>query len=284
MQEAGGYTAIKESIRNIGLKEPLVVYKDKDAYFLCDGYNRLTAINELSDRDQLPASVDVKSIRCILIPKDTKNIIRYMTDIRQDLEPSLKAECIKKLFDRGVTRKDIAKMCGYSTNTIRNWLLVSRLIKPLQDLMDAGKLPVDAAIPISPLTEAGQHHLLNKIKDWKTIRRDEIRSLVASFSNKHYRLSKEERVELGKKLKVESPKEKQSVSEKKTLTKSLHKFTIERDYIETETRLLRTKTRKLVAWIERIFRAQEVKHYIQSNHKDAYNDLHNIVEVELGRK
>jgi len=284
LQESGGYTAIKESIRNIGLKEPLVVYKDNDIYFLCDGYNRLTAINELRDANQLPSNLDMDNIQCILIPKEIKNIIRYMTDIRQDLEPSLKAKCIRQLSDREVTRKDIAKMCGYSVNTIRNWLLVSRLIKPLQDMMDTGKLPVDTAVPISPLTEDGQYHLFNKIKDWKVIRRDEIRGIVAGFPSRYYKLSKEERVELGNKLKTSSIKEKQSISERKTLSKTLHKLSIEHDYIEEELRLLRTKVRKLVAWIEKIFRTEAIKNYIMSNHQDVFSDLRDIAEVELGRK
>lgn len=284
LKESGGFTAIKESIKNIGLKEPLVVYKDKDSYFLCDGYSRLEAIRELDDSGNLPSGLDTESIPCVVIPKEKKNAIRIATDVRQDLLPSQKAKCIKQLFDRDVSRQAIAKMCGYSVNTIRNWLLVSRLIEPLQEKMDTGEMPVDCAVSISPLTESGQYHLLNKIKGWKVIRRDEIRNLVATFSSKYFRLEKEARLALGKKMKVSSIKEKQSLSEKKNLTKSLHRLTIERGYIEEETKRLRTQITMLVAWIEKIFRTSEVKHYIQKNHPTVFDDFNTILEVELGRR
>jgi len=283
-QESGGFGAIKESIKNVGLKEPLVVYKDKDAYFLCDGYNRKTAIEELSDAGELPANLDVDSIKCIVVPKDAKNIVRYMTDIRQDLPPSLKAEKIRELFDMGMSRKDIARMCGYSVNTIRNWLNVSRLLKPLQNLMDKDKLPVDSAVAISPLNELGQQSLFNKIKDWKIIRRDEVRNLVSTFPNKYFRMTEAKRNRLAEKLKVKSIKDKQSVSERRILSKSLHKLSIEKDYLDNEIRMFRTRTRKLVAWIERILRVGEIRDYLLKKHEIIFKDFNYIIDVELGRR
>ncbi len=283
-KKSGGLEAIKESIRNVGLKEPLIVYEDNGSYFLCDGYNRITAIQELKDAGELPENLDTNSLNCITVQKDIKNIIRYMTDIRQDLQPSLKARYIRKLFEKGMTRKEIARICGYSQNTIRNWLNVSRLSEVLQDLIDNGKLPVDSAVAISPLNDSGQQHLFNKIKNWKLIRRDEIRSLVATFPNKYFRMSKSERDELGKKLRSKSIKDKQSVSEKRVLSKSLHKLSIERDYLSNELQSFRRKTRRLVAWIERILRADEIRDYIIRKHEDVFKDFNNIVEIELGRR
>ncbi|MBP7582412.1 MAG: ParB/RepB/Spo0J family partition protein [Spirochaetes bacterium] len=108
---------LKESIKTVGLIQPITVCKDGEDYLCIIGHRRLRAYRELykENKDQY------HSIQAIIT--DDKNIIirQLIENVqRVDLKPIELYHALKKLRQEGLTIKQIAGILGKAEGYIKN--------------------------------------------------------------------------------------------------------------------------------------------------------------------
>lgn len=108
---------LKESIKTVGLIQPITVCKDGEDYLCIIGHRRLRAYRELynENKDQY------HSIQAIIT--DDKNIIirQLIENVqRVDLKPIELYHALKKLRQEGLTIKQIAGVIGKAEGYIKN--------------------------------------------------------------------------------------------------------------------------------------------------------------------
>jgi ParB family chromosome partitioning protein len=108
---------LKASIRQVGLLQPITVYRDGDGYICIIGHRRLRAYRELyrEDKDRF------HSIRAIVT--DDKNItVRQLIENvqRTDLKPIELYKALKELKGQGLNYKQIAGVIGKSEGYVKN--------------------------------------------------------------------------------------------------------------------------------------------------------------------
>lgn len=283
---------LRDSIKNVGMKEPLTVVKLGNRFLLIDGYRRLKAIEDLSRIEELHVSIDLTALPVVVHNKISPHIARYMTDIRQDIPYTMRAHFIKELKEKyGTTLKDIAHLYGKTAPSVENWLHILRTIPKVQKDIDSGRLPMTSAKVFATLKEEGQRRLYNRLQQYKkrvsrnTINR-EIRRIPKSMFNIP---DKQKRKEMAKAL-IE--KRTGYIHEDRTELKLRKKMVMddivvavqELDYLERQIKSYYDTIRKYVNVADVWFRTTEIKKYIETNYSDKASKMKQIIYVELGKR
>ena len=160
-----------QSIREVGLAEPLKVARDPDGQLvIVDGVLRYRALVSLSALDP----IRFQSVPVYVVPYAKRFEIRFQTDIYQDLLPSQLARLVEHLHaTERIQKKEIAKYIGISAATLRNytglWRLVQRsgLFATIVDLMDRGIVPASNPYAWLRLTDAGMRMVMESLSEGK---------------------------------------------------------------------------------------------------------------------
>lgn len=127
---------LKDSIKQYGIIQPIVVRKLNDKYEIIAGERRWRAAKEAS----------LKKVPCIIKEVDDKEAIKLalIENIqRQDLNPIEEANAFKALIDNYNLKQDeVAKAVGKSRSYIANSLRLLNLDKEILDYVSEGKITV----------------------------------------------------------------------------------------------------------------------------------------------
>lgn len=125
---------LAESIRHLGVLQPLMVRKAKSGYEIVLGERRYRAAKRLG-LDKVPVQIvdadDVRAFQMALV----ENIQR------EDLGPLEEAEAYRRLVeDFGLKQEQVAQRVGKDRSTVANALRILRLPGPVKDALGEGKL------------------------------------------------------------------------------------------------------------------------------------------------
>lgn len=282
---------LRDSLKNVGMKEPLTVIKLEGKYLLIDGYRRLKAIEQLGGIGELHDSIDITSLPAVVHEDISPMVARYMVDIRQDLLYSLRATYIKRLIDdHGKTRKDIAKLYGISPPSIENWLVILRCIPEVRKAIDKGQLPMSAGKIFSTIKDKGQQILYNRLKNYSKVTRDRINREAKRIAKSLFNIPDAQK----RKRIAQSLIEKKTgyVHENRTELKVRKKMVMddivvaekEYAYLERQVKFYTDTVHNYVSLVEIWFRWEDVKKYVVSNYSRSFSDISDVIYVELGRK
>ena len=163
---------LTESIREHGVITPTVVRQKEDGrYEMISGHRRMYACGL--------AGLD--TIRCRMVNASREEAILMMVDAncqRTDILPSEKAYAYKMKMDVMKHQGRASRQPGTKTRTdeqiatdsldsarqIQRYIRLTKLIKPLLDLVDEKQISLSPAVEISYLTEDEQYDLLEAIE------------------------------------------------------------------------------------------------------------------------
>ena len=139
-----GLEELAESIRLIGVKQPVVVLETeaKDKYDLIIGQRRYLA-SKIAGEETIPALiVSEQSGQEATIASFAENIHR------RDLEYRDKMQVTMELLDALSSVENVAKCLGVTPQTIRNYLGYDAVPEPIKKLVDDGRLAASTALRI----------------------------------------------------------------------------------------------------------------------------------------
>jgi ParB/RepB/Spo0J family partition protein len=146
---------LAQSIRENGVIQPVVVYKNGDGcYHLIDGERRWRAA-KLAGLERAPAVVR----DC---PKaDEKNMLAMVANMqRADLTPMEEAQGFQKMVEMGLSITKIAHRLGISYPKVHARLSLLKLESEIQELIKKGVFPTDKrAIDALLAIEDGKHRV-----------------------------------------------------------------------------------------------------------------------------
>ena len=109
---------LKSSIRQVGLLQPITVYKLNNQYICLMGHSRLMVYKSLDTENHHLYHL----ICCIITDNEnitTKQLIENVQ--RENLKPIELYSALKELKEEGLTLKQIATIIGKQESTIKKW-------------------------------------------------------------------------------------------------------------------------------------------------------------------
>ena len=147
------YKKIISSIINIGMIEPLSVYREGTNYILMDGYLRLKAAEELK----------IEELPCFIYQGRDSYTFNAM---RNELSPLQESRMLKRAISQGVDEKDLAAVLNVRVDRIRQTRdLIKNLIPKAQELLESNVISRSTAEQLKRVTEERQHEILEKMKE-----------------------------------------------------------------------------------------------------------------------
>lgn len=163
---------LANSIKSVGLIQPLVVQKKGDKYVLIAGERRLRACK----------LAGVKKIKCIVKVYENPLEIALIENIqRKDLNPYEKALAFKRLMDEfGYTQEELAKRLGISRSKVANTLRILNLGKKIIDLVIEGKISEGHAKVLLSVEDDEQRNKLADLVAEKNLSVRDLESIIKS--------------------------------------------------------------------------------------------------------
>ncbi|ABP68329.1 parB-like partition protein [Caldicellulosiruptor saccharolyticus DSM 8903] len=123
---------LAQSIKNVGLIQPLVVRREGDKYVLIAGERRLRACK----------IAGLQKVPCIVRNYTNPTEVALIENIqRKDLNPYEEALAYKKLIDEhGYTQEELAKRIGISRSKIANTLRILNIGQNILQMIIEGKI------------------------------------------------------------------------------------------------------------------------------------------------
>ncbi|MCS7062785.1 MAG: ParB/RepB/Spo0J family partition protein [Methylacidiphilales bacterium] len=170
-------TELKDSIKAVGILQPLIVRAQQDKYELIAGERRWRAAQALGLKE-VPVIVRSATDREVLEFALTENLQRA------DLDPIEEAQAYVQLIEQfGLTQEEIAQRVGKNRATIANNIRLLSLSQEVITYIREGKLSVGHAKVLLSLDEQAKQDLLARrvIKENITVR--QLEKLVAQISS-----------------------------------------------------------------------------------------------------
>ncbi len=182
-----------ESIREHGILNPVIVWKNKGGYEMLASHNRLNAAkiaglteipaivkNELSDEEAYVYVIETNLIQrsfAELLPSERAVVLseRYekiscqgrRSDIRREIE-ILNGKKPKETCEHDVhkskSRDSIGEEYGMTGRNIARYMRVNQLVEPLKEMLDRGEIALVTAVDISYLDENEQGMVADQMK------------------------------------------------------------------------------------------------------------------------
>ena len=147
------YKKIVSSIKNIGMIEPLSIYREGESHILLDGYLRLKAAEELK----------IEELPCFLYQGRDSYTFNAM---RNELSPLQESRMLKRAISQGVNEKDLAAVLNVRVDRIRQTRdLADNLIHKAQKLLESNVIFRSTAEQLKRVTEERQHMILDKMEE-----------------------------------------------------------------------------------------------------------------------
>lgn len=188
---------LAESIEDIGILQPIVVYRDGDRYKLIIGQRRYRAFKKLG-KNEIPALITtVDDEREAVIKSLSENINRLEINYRDKMR--LAGALLSKLGNP----EKVADYLGVVEQTVRNYLGYAGVPETIKERVDEGKLSATTARRIVKriTDEKKAIEVAEKIKELK---RSEDRLTVIEVAEENPDKTIEEVVDLAKERKRES--------------------------------------------------------------------------------
>lgn len=133
---------LAQSIAEVGVINPVVVYPEGERYVLVDGERRWRA-SILAGLSKIPVSMRLQDEL-----KETKLALALIANLqRQDLNPIEEARAYRRLADEfGMKQKEISSMTGKSQSVISMRKGLLELDAPIQELIASGAFTSDWAV------------------------------------------------------------------------------------------------------------------------------------------
>lgn len=172
---------LMESIREYGVIVPILVRpnpdKDGPVFEIVSGHRRFEAckrlgfedvpviVRDLTDDEAILAMVDSNLHRDKLLPSERAFAYKMKFDVlkRQGARSDLTSEQVAPKLSAEI----IAEQENTSKDTVKRYIRLTKLIKPLLDLVDEGKIALTPAEKLSYLNEEEQYALVEMIQDYK---------------------------------------------------------------------------------------------------------------------
>lgn len=280
---------LRDSLKNVGMKEPLSVVKVGERYLLIDGYRRLSAIQDLDRIGELHESIDPSSLPAIVHKNISPAVARFMVDIRQDIPYSVRAFYIRKLMnDYGSTKAEIARLYGISAASIKNWLVILRCVSSVQKAIDQNLYPMTAAMVFSAITDKGQETLQRRLKKYPKVTREIVNKEADRLAKSLFRIpDRLKRKEMAKSLiqKRKSNFHKDRTELRVRKKRVMYNIVVaekEHTYLQREVKSYTDVIREYVSIAAIWLRTGRIKQYLQDNYPEYFSDINDIVSVELG--
>lgn len=157
--------ALVKSIIVHGVIEPVKVRRDGETLEVVDGRQRTRACREANKRLKKEGSVP-HTIRYLVQRGNDAKVLGIMasTFIRQEDSPIGRAYKMQKHVELGRTEEDIAIDFGVDTQTVRNTIALLDCAEPVQQAVEAGKLPAAVARKLADLPRVEQTKALDTMK------------------------------------------------------------------------------------------------------------------------
>ena len=130
--------SLKASIKEIGVKKPLVCYMENEVIYVTDGHCRLAAVKAL-----IAAGVEIKSVPVMVEDRHSNEADRIFSQIVHNQGKPLtgieQAKVFKRLIDLGWAQKDIALKAGFSGGRVSQLLELLTLPVVLQKFITDGR-------------------------------------------------------------------------------------------------------------------------------------------------
>ncbi|HEX9916961.1 MAG TPA: ParB N-terminal domain-containing protein [candidate division Zixibacteria bacterium] len=290
---------LMKSIKNEGLTDHLVVQKvkgEQNKWRLIKGYRRLRALVALDKLGGLPSSTSLSSLPVIEIKDDVNPAtLRVESHRWEDFLPSEKAQRLEELqrkFDMSL--KEIANMYGWSTPSVRNWLIINKALPEIKEAIDKGKYPMSAGKVFGTMNEKGQRYLHSKFGDQDNVKRAELWHEWRKIAAKDhlFTLPKKKRVKISQRLVETKPGSKHKhrliISKEKREKEILNQnialiqrqnllFTRDRDDLEK-------KVFEPLRIVEIWFREDRVREYVKKKYPEIYDGLKAYIGLILNIK
>ncbi|MEM4469072.1 MAG: ParB/RepB/Spo0J family partition protein [Candidatus Nezhaarchaeales archaeon] len=133
----------KESVKEVGIVQPLLVAFDGQNYILIDGYNRLMEAK----------AQGMKEVECVVIDADVKQVLLKnlsLNVLRGKVKPTQMLDVVRTLHKEfGMDVDSIARESGLRRDYVEKLLAISELSEDVIAMLDDGLLSVSHAYEIS---------------------------------------------------------------------------------------------------------------------------------------
>ncbi len=164
------FEALKESIRQKGLIQPIAVRQVDDGFEVVAGQRRLDAVKSL-ERSTIPAYIlDIGDDKSLLEVSLLENIRRA------DLNPIEVAAGYKKLSDEfGMTQQEISDVFSIDRTSVTNMIRLLKLPKEIKEEVRSGNVSMGHARALLSLPSAAEQKLMTKkiLKEDLSVRQTE---------------------------------------------------------------------------------------------------------------
>lgn len=189
-----GIEELANSIKEIDVQQPIVVFQKADRYELIIGQRRYLACKKLG-LQKIPALITT-------VKNDTEATIKSFSENihRLDLEYRDKMQVATELLNKLGSISKVTEHLGVSEQTVRNYLGYNAVPEPIKKMVDEGKFGASTAIRIAKSIpdEKQAIKIAEKIKD---IPRSEDRRKIIDVAKESPHKGAEEIVRVAKKQK-----------------------------------------------------------------------------------
>ena len=171
-REAIDYLEMRDSIRDHGILQPLLVRPAGDVFEIIEGCHRFTAAKEVG-LDEVPCLVRQCSDEEALVLQLQANAISPET------KQAEYAQQLKRLLVRnpGMTIRELACLIRKSPTWISKCLDLTRLLRNIQVMVDRGEIPAENAYMLAKIPRSMQMDYVDRAK---TESRKEFRIIAAA--------------------------------------------------------------------------------------------------------
>lgn len=138
---------LKASIREIGVKKPLVCFQENNITYVTDGHCRLAAVMQL-----LSEGVEIKTVPVMVEDRLSNEADRIFSQIVHNQGKPLtgieQAKVFKRLLDLGWQQQEIAKKSGISGGRVSQLLELLTLPVVLQKFITEGKASASMVLSV----------------------------------------------------------------------------------------------------------------------------------------